>query len=43
MKELIRQEAIFIDGTKKEANTNKFTFVWKKSVKGIIPSLLVRG
>jgi len=40
---LIDQEAIFIDGTKIEANTNKFTFVWKKSVKGIIPFLLVRG
>ena len=30
--ELIDQEAIFIDGTKIEANANKFTFVWKKSV-----------
>lgn len=30
---LIDQEAIFIDGTKIEANANKFTFVWKKSVK----------
>ncbi|MGV3464669.1 MAG: IS1182 family transposase [Heyndrickxia sp.] len=29
---LIEQEAIFIDGTKIEANANKFTFVWKKSV-----------
>src|SRR5919205_1440436 len=28
---LIDQEAIFIDGTKIEANANKFTFVWKKS------------
>ncbi|MFP7202959.1 transposase, partial [Lysinibacillus halotolerans] len=27
---LIDQEAIFIDGTKIEANANKFTFVWKK-------------
>ncbi|WP_019779099.1 IS1182 family transposase, partial [Streptococcus sobrinus] len=26
------QEAIFIDGTKIEANANKFTFVWKKAV-----------
>jgi transposase len=38
--ELIDQEAIFIDGTKVEANANKFTFVWKKSVekyqKGLI-------
>ena len=29
---LIDQEAIFIDGTKIEANANKFTFVWKKSI-----------
>jgi transposase len=37
---LIDQEAIFIDGTKIEANANKFTFVWKKSIekyhKGLI-------
>ncbi|WP_430735859.1 IS1182 family transposase [Gracilibacillus dipsosauri] len=30
--ELIEEEAIFIDGTKIEANANKFTFVWRKSV-----------
>src|SRR5690554_490579 len=29
---LIEQEAIFIDGTKIEANANKFTFVWKRSI-----------
>ena len=29
---LINNEAIFIDGTKIEANANKFTFVWKKAV-----------
>ena len=29
---LIDNEAIFIDGTKIEANANKFTFVWKKSI-----------
>ncbi|MCM3707169.1 transposase, partial [Cytobacillus firmus] len=29
---LIDQEAIFIDGTKIEANANKFTFVWRKSI-----------
>ncbi len=29
---IIAQEAVFIDGTKIEANANKFTFVWKKSV-----------
>ena len=30
--EIISAETIFIDGTKIEANANKFTFVWKKSV-----------
>ncbi|WP_100011205.1 IS1182 family transposase [Lentibacillus sediminis] len=29
--EQIDEEAIFIDGTKMEANANKFTFVWRKS------------
>lgn len=29
---LIDQDAIFIDGTKIEANANRFTFVWKKAV-----------
>jgi transposase len=29
---LIDEEAIFIDGTKTEANVNKFTFVWRKSI-----------
>ena len=28
--QLIDDEAIFIDGTKIEANANKFTFVWRK-------------
>src|SRR5699024_5123005 len=28
----IDEEAIFIDGTKIEANANKFTFVWRKSI-----------
>ena len=28
----ISGETIFIDGTKIEANTNKYTFVWKKAV-----------
>lgn len=32
---LIEQEAIFIDGTKIEANANKFTFVWKKAIENI--------
>lgn len=30
--QLIKQEAIFIDGTKIEASANKFTFVWKKAM-----------
>lgn len=29
---IVDNEAIFIDGTKIEANSNKFTFVWKKSI-----------
>ncbi len=29
---LIDEKAVFIDGTKIEANANKFTFVWKKSI-----------
>ncbi|WP_096186249.1 IS1182 family transposase [Evansella halocellulosilytica] len=28
---VIDQEAVFIDGTKIEANANKYTFVWRKS------------
>jgi transposase len=32
LENLIEEEAIFIDGTKIEANANKFTFVWRKSV-----------
>jgi transposase len=31
-KKVIEEENIFIDGTKIEANANKFTFVWKKSI-----------
>lgn len=30
--EEIRYEHLFVDGTKIEANSNKYTFVWKKSV-----------
>ena len=33
---IIDHDAIFIDGTKIEANANKFTFVWKKAVKNYI-------
>lgn len=29
---LIRTEAVFIDGTKIEANANRYSFVWKKGV-----------
>ena len=28
----IRYEHLFVDGTKIEANANKYSFVWKKSV-----------
>ncbi|WP_258034158.1 transposase, partial [Staphylococcus aureus] len=29
---LIDNNSIFIDGTKVEANANRYTFVWKKSI-----------
>ncbi len=37
---IIDNEAIFIDGTKIEANANKFTFVWKKSIKNLSDKLI---
>lgn len=40
---LIDQEAIFIDGTKVEANANKFTFVWKKAVEKHLESLVEKS
>ncbi|MGG4412011.1 IS1182 family transposase [Niallia taxi] len=40
---VIDQEAIFIDGTKIEANANKFTFVWKKSVEKYHTSLVEKS
>nr|MBO2504469.1 IS5/IS1182 family transposase [Bacilli bacterium] len=40
---LIDQEAIFIDGTKIEANANKFTFVWKKSIEKYNQSLIEKS
>jgi transposase len=40
---LIDQEAIFIDGTKIEANANKFTFVWKKSIEKYHESLIEKS
>lgn len=39
----IEEEAIFIDGTKLEANANKYTFVWRKSVEGYSASLVERS
>ncbi len=40
---LIDQEAIFIDGTKIEANANKFTFVWKKAIEKFHNSLIEKS
>lgn len=37
--DLIDQDAIFIDGTKIEADANKFTFVWKRAVEKYLSSL----
>ncbi len=31
MEELVSLECLFIDGTKIEANANKYSFVWKKA------------
>ncbi|MBS2970047.1 IS1182 family transposase [Metabacillus sp. KIGAM252] len=42
-KKLIDAEAIFIDGTKIEANANKFTFVWRKSVERYSDSLVEKS
>lgn len=36
----IRDNEVFIDGTKIEANANKYTFVWKKSVTKNMAKLL---
>src|SRR5699024_4667420 len=36
-------EAIFIDGTKIEANANKFTFVWRKSVERYSSNLIAKS
>ena len=41
--ELIDEEAIFIDGTKIEANANKFTFVWRKSTERYSASLIEKS
>src|SRR5690625_1779251 len=40
---LIDEEAIFIDGTKIEANANKFTFVWRKSIEKYSSSLVEKS
>src|SRR5690625_6203796 len=40
--ELIEAEAIFIDGTKIEANANKFSFVWRKSTERYSERLIDR-
>jgi len=39
----IEEEAIFIDGTKLEANANKYTFVWRKSVEKYSATLVERS
>ena len=39
----IDTEAIFIDGTKIEANANKFTFVWRKSVERYSSNLIEKS
>lgn len=41
--ELIDEEAIFIDGTKIEANANKFTFVWRKSIENYSAKLVEKS
>lgn len=40
---IIDEEAIFIDGTKIEANANKFTFVWRKAVENYSASLIEKS
>uniref|UniRef100_UPI00366F805C IS1182 family transposase n=1 Tax=Nocardia halotolerans TaxID=1755878 RepID=UPI00366F805C len=40
---LIDEEAVFIDGTKIEANANKFTFVWRKSVEKYSANLVEKS
>src|SRR5690554_3065877 len=39
----IDEEAIFIDGTKIEANANKFTFVWRKSTEKYSSNLIEKS
>lgn len=40
---LIEDEAIFIDGTKIEANANRFTFVWRKSIEKYSAALIEKS
>lgn len=40
---LIEEEAIFIDGTKIEANANRFTFVWRKSIEKYSAALIEKS
>ena len=42
-KKIIDEEAIFIDGTKIEANANKFTFVWRKSIEKYSSNLIEKS
>ncbi|WP_245175432.1 IS1182 family transposase [Exiguobacterium alkaliphilum] len=39
----IDQEAIFIDGTKLEANANRYTFVWRKAVEKYSAALVEKS
>ncbi|WP_085505849.1 IS1182 family transposase [Thalassobacillus devorans] len=41
--DIIDAEAIFIDGTKIEANANKFTFVWRKAVENYSDKLIEKS
>ncbi|HEX7065963.1 MAG TPA: IS1182 family transposase [Bacillales bacterium] len=41
--EQIDNEAIFIDGTKIEANANKFTFVWRRAIERYSASLIEKS
>ena len=40
---LIDQQALFIDGTKIEADANKFTFIWRKSIEKYQASLIEKS
>lgn len=40
---IIDEEAIFIDGTKIEANANKYTFTWKRSVEKYSEALIKKS